>query len=188
MAYPGLLAVAIALAMDAFAASLCKGLAVNPLRLKHCLLCGGYFGFFQALMPLMGCLLGERFQRYIAPVDHWIVFGLLGLIGLNMLRESLEKEAPADASFSARSLLPLALATSIDALAAGLSLSLLNTNVLQTVLLIGGVTFLLSIAGVILGHLFGSALRSKAEALGGFLLIILGVKTLLEHLGIPGCS
>ena len=174
--------VAVSLSMDAFAVSVCKGLSAGRPRLRHCLTCGGWFGSFQALMPLLGWLLGVRFQGMIVSVDHWVAFALLGLIGFNMVRESRSGGAePLDSSFSPRAMLPLAVATSIDALAAGVTFAFLQADILPAVLLIGSTTFLLSAAGVKAGALFGGRLQSGAELTGGLILMGMGVKILLEH-------
>ena len=178
---------ALGLAMDAFAVSVCKGLALPRIDLKKALAAGLWFGGFQALMPLLGFLLGSRFASYIADFDHWIAFILLALIGGNMIREALSgDEEAADASFGVRAMLPLAVATSIDALAVGLTFAFLSVRVLPAVTLIGAVTLVLSMAGVKLGNLFGARFRGKAEFAGGLILILLGLKILLQHLGVLG--
>ena len=178
---------ALGLAMDAFAVSVCKGLALPRIDLKKALAAGLWFGGFQALMPLLGFLLGSRFASYIADFDHWIAFILLALIGGNMIRESAAGEdTETDASFGVRAMLPLAVATSIDALAVGLTFAFLSVRVLPAVTLIGAVTLVLSMAGVKLGNLFGARFRGKAEFAGGLILILLGLKILLQHLGVLG--
>ena len=186
MTFTELFLLAVGLAMDAFAVSVCKGLALSRVDMKKALAAGLWFGGFQALMPLLGYLLGSRFASYIADFDHWIAFVLLALIGGNMIRESFGDEEEADASFGLRAMLPLALATSIDALAVGLTFAFLSVRVLPAVTLIGVVTLVISMAGVKLGNLFGARFRGKAEFAGGLILILLGVKILLEHLGILG--
>ena len=174
--------IAVSLSMDAFAVSICKGLSAGRPRLGHCLSCGGWFGGFQALMPLLGWLLGVRFQGLIVSIDHWIAFLLLGLIGFNMVRESRGGEAEElDCSFSARAMLPLAVATSIDALAVGVTFAFLQVDILSAVLLIGVTTFALSAAGVKIGSIFGVRFKSRAELAGGLVLIAMGFKILLEH-------
>ncbi len=179
---------AIGLSMDAFAVSICKGLSVKKAGAKEMAICGIWFGGFQALMPLIGFYLGAMFADAIAAFDHWVAFGLLGLIGVNMLLEAFSKDQEPDADscdFSAKTMCILAVATSIDALAVGISLAMAgNVNILIAVALIGLVTFLLCAAGVKIGNLFGSRFQKKAEALGGIILILLGVKILLEHLGV----
>ena len=168
--------------MDAFAVSVCKGLSVGRPQLRHCLSCGIWFGLFQALMPLLGWLLGVRFQGLIVSVDHWVAFVLLGLIGFNMVRESRGGEAEElDCSFSPRAMLPLAVATSIDALAVGITFAFLQADILPAVIFIGMTTFALSFAGVRMGSVFGSRYRSRAELAGGLVLIGMGLKILLEH-------
>ena len=178
-----LFVIAVGLSMDAFAVSVCKGLSVPTLRPAHNLLCGLYFGGFQALMPLLGWLLGVRFQGLIASVDHWIAFGLLGIIGVNMIREAREEDECLDASFTFRAMLPLAVATSIDALAVGVTFAFLKVDILPAVLFIGVTTFALSALGVKVGAVFGARFRAKAELAGGVILILMGAKILLEHLG-----
>lgn len=174
--------IAVSLSMDAFAVSVCKGMAAGRPRMDHCLTCGAWFGGFQALMPLIGWLLGVRFQSLIVSVDHWIAFFLLGLIGFNMVRESRGGGAEAlDCSFSPRAMLPLAVATSIDALAVGVTFAFLQVDILPAALLIGATTFVLSALGVKVGDLCGSRLKSNAELAGGLILIGMGIKILLEH-------
>ena len=179
-----LLIVAVGLSMDAFAVSVCKGLSVPTLRPVHSLACGAYFGAFQALMPLLGWLLGVQFQTVISAVDHWLAFLLLGAIGVNMVRESREEGECVDASFGPRAMLPLAVATSIDALAVGVTFAFLGVDILPAVLFIGCTTFLMSAAGVGVGAACGARLGSRAELAGGIILILMGLKILLEHLGL----
>jgi len=178
--------VAVGLSMDAFAVSVCKGLSVPALRPSHSLICGAYFGAFQALMPLIGWLLGVRFQDMITSVDHWIAFVLLGLIGFNMIRESREEDECLDDSFTFRAMLPLAVATSIDALAVGVTFAFLRVDILPAVLFIGVITFALSAVGVRIGAAFGARFKGGAELAGGVILILMGTRILLEHLGILG--
>lgn len=175
--------IAVSLSMDAFAVSVCKGLSTGRPRLSHCLTCGGWFGAFQAGMPLIGWLLGVRFQGMIVSVDHWIAFVLLGLIGFNMVRESRGDEAEElDASFSPRAMFPLAVATSIDALAVGVTFAFLQVdNIFLAVAFIGVITFALSAAGVRVGAVFGVRFKSRAELAGGLILIGMGIKILVEH-------
>ena len=175
--------VAVGLSMDAFAVSICKGLSVSKMKLKHAFICGLYFGGFQALMPLIGFLLGTQFQSLIERIDHWIAFVLLGLIGINMIREAKEEESLND-GFTFRAMLPLAVATSIDALAVGATFAFLKVDILPAVCLIGVTTFLFSAVGVKIGNVFGGKYKSWAEVFGGITLIFLGIKILLEHLGI----
>ena len=179
--------IAVGLSMDAFAVSICKGLSAPRLKLSHNLTAGLWFGGFQALMPLIGYLLGTGFQGLISSVDHWVAFVLLALIGLNMIRESRsEEEAEADASFAPRAMLPLAVATSIDALAVGVTFAFLGVKIVPAVAFIGCITFVLSAVGIQVGHIFGDRYRSRAELLGGVVLVLMGLKILLEHLGFLG--
>ena len=177
--------IAVGLSMDAFAVSVCKGLAMEKAPLKKAAVAGAWFGSFQALMPLIGYLLGSRFEKYITRIDHWIAFILLALIGINMIKEAFSKEEEkASSTMYFKEMFLLAVATSIDALAVGITFALLRVDILPAVSLIGITTFLLSIAGVKAGNLFGSRYKSKAELAGGILLILMGTKILLEHLGI----
>ena len=177
--------VAVGLSMDAFAVAVCKGLATGKVRLRHMLIPGVWFGAFQALMPLIGYFLGARFEKYIVSVDHWIAFVLLAGIGANMLREARkDEESEEDASLAVKVMLPLALATSIDALAVGVTFGFLQVRIVPAVCFIGVVTFLLSAAGVKIGSIFGERWRKGAQIAGGVILILLGVKILLEHLGV----
>lgn len=182
-----LLVLALGLSMDAFAVSICKGLSVPKLQAKHCLICGVYFGGFQALMPLIGWALGIRFQSMITNIDHWIAFVLLAVIGANMIKESFSKEEECpDASFGFKTMLTLAVATSIDALAVGITFAFLNVSIVPAVLLIGATTFVCSAVGVKIGNVFGNRFQSKAEFLGGLVLIAIGLKILIEHLFFGG--
>ena len=181
-----LFVIAVGLSMDAFAIAICKGLSVERVRTKHLILTGLWFGGAQALMPLLGYLLGTGFQSFIQQIDHWIAFGLLCAIGLGMIREARSPAKPLDASFSPKAMLPLAIADSIDALAAGVSFAFLDVKILPAVLLIGVITFALSAFGVWLGSRFGERYRSRAEWTGGAILILMGVKILLEHTGVLG--
>ena len=179
--------IAVGLSMDAFAVSICKGLSVRELRPRHAITCGVYFGGFQSLMPLIGWLLGVRFQSLITSIDHWIAFVLLGLIGINMIRESRgQDEDGVSDSFHFAAMLPLAIATSIDALAVGVTFAFLQVNIVPAVCFIGATTFTLSCIGVKIGHVFGLKYKSRAELFGGCVLVLMGVKILLEHLGILG--
>ncbi len=175
---------AVGLSMDAFAVSVCKGLSVRELKTKHAVCVGLYFGGFQALMPLLGFFLGVQFQSLIQEFDHWIAFALLTLIGLSMIRESRGEADSLDDSFSPRAMLPLAVATSIDALAVGVTFAFLRVQILPAVTFIGVVTCALSAVGIRIGHAFGAKYKSGAELLGGVVLILIGVKILLEHLGV----
>lgn len=179
-----LFVIAVGLSMDAFAVSVCKGLAVQKVTLRHAACAGLWFGGFQALMPLLGWLLGSRFQAAIERYDHWIAFVLLVFLGVNMLREARNEEECVDCSFAWRIMLPMALATSIDALAVGVTFAFLQVNILPAILFIGVTTFLLSALGVRLGSVFGQRYQTAAQILGGVILILMGVKILLEHLGV----
>lgn len=176
--------IAFGLSMDAFAVSICKGLSAEKLKPRHMLITGAYFGGFQALMPLIGYWLGSNFQTLISSVDHWIAFALLFLIGINMIREAMGNAERLDASFSFKSMLPLAVATSIDALAVGITFAFLNVQIIPAVSLIGAITFVLSAAGVKIGNIFGTRYKQTSELIGGIVLILMGLKILLEHLGI----
>lgn len=175
---------AVGLSMDAFAVSVCKGLSVDRIRPRHALICGAYFGVFQALMPLLGYLLGVRFQGLIQQVDHWIAFVLLTLIGVNMLREAFDKDEAesVDTSFGFKTMLMLAVATSIDALAVGVTFAFLQVAIVPAVSFIGATTFVISAIGVKIGNVFGLRWRKPAEIAGGVILIAIGLKILIEHL------
>ena len=179
--------IAVGLSMDAFAVSLCKGLATPKISSKHILSVGLGFGGFQALMPAAGFFLGSAFESYITSFDHWIAFLLLGFIGGNMIRESFEKDpdSSADDSFAPKTMFIMAVATSIDALAAGITFALLpDVNILTAVLFIGTITFILSGTGLKVGNVFGLKYKAKAEFAGGLILVLIGLKILLGHLGI----
>lgn len=180
-----LFVIAVGLSMDAFAVSVCKGLSAGRVRLGHALTAGIWFGGFQALMPFLGWLLGFRFQSFISSVDHWIAFLLLGLIGLNMVRESRsQEEEEVGASFAPKAMLPLAVATSIDALTVGITFAFLQVDILWAITLIGVTTFVLSAIGVKAGGIVGERGKSRAELAGGLVLILMGCKILVEHLGL----
>ena len=181
-----LFVIAVGLSMDAFAVSICKGLSTKDVRREHMVVTGLYFGGFQALMPLAGYLLGSRFQSMIQRVDHWIAFALLVLIGANMVRESQGEAEHLDDSFTPGTMLPLAVATSIDALAVGVTFAFLNVRIIPAAALIGVTTFALSAIGMRLGNVFGARYQARAELAGGIVLILMGVKILLEHTGILG--
>lgn len=177
--------IAVALSMDAFAVSICKGLAMRRITIKEAGIIGLWFGGFQALMPFIGYLLGSSFQSYITSIDHWIAFILLGLIGASMIKEALSKqEEEADASLDVKTMFLLAVATSIDALAAGVTFAFLQVSIIPAVSLIGVTTFTLSAIGVKIGNVFGTKYKAKAELAGGIILILMGLRILLEHLGI----
>ena len=175
---------AVGLSMDAFAVSVCKGLSVKKLKAKHMLTVGAYFGGFQALMPLLGYILGIQFQSMIQQFDHWIAFVLLALIGANMIKESFGGDEQLDDDYSAKAMLPLAIATSIDAFAVGVSFAAMQVDILPAAGLIGVITCLLSAIGVKVGAMFGDKYRAPAERIGGIVLILIGVKTLLTGLGV----
>jgi len=178
--------IALGLSMDAFAVSVCKGLSTQKLQAKNYLLVGVWFGGFQALMPAIGYLLGSTFESYITSFDHWVAFILLAIIGGNMIKEGLDKEEEkVDASFAFKPMLLMAIATSIDALAVGITFALLpDVNIVAAVLFIGVTTFILSGIGLKIGNIFGTKYKSKAEIAGGVILIGIGIKILLEHLGV----
>ena len=178
---------AVGLSMDAFAVSICKGLSLGKIKPKHMCIAGAWFGGFQALMPAIGYILGAQFQEAIASIDHWIAFVLLALIGGNMIHEALDNdEEEADASLDVKPMFLLAVATSIDALAIGITFAFLKVNIIPAVCFIGIVTFIISFAGVKIGNVFGARYKNKAEIVGGIILILLGLKILLEHLGFLG--
>lgn len=177
-----LIIIAIGVSMDAFAVSICKGLSVRSLQPKHACLTALWFGGFQALMPLIGYYLGVSFADFVSSVDHWIAFVLLGIIGGNMIKESFSKdECEYTPDFSFRTMLSLAVATSIDALAIGVSFAFLRVNIWTSVLIIGLTTGAFSALGVCIGKFFGCRYKSKAEFTGGFILVAMGLKILLEH-------
>ena len=181
--------IGVGLSMDAFAVSVCKGLAMKKVNKKQAVIIGLYFGGFQALMPLIGWFLGVRFQKYITSIDHWIAFGLLVFIGGKMILEAIrdtevqeikEKDPPIDY----KEMFVLAIATSIDALAVGITFAFLDTPIVEAVIIIGVTTFILSILGVVVGNFFGTRYKKKAEIAGGIILVLIGLKILLEHLGL----
>ena len=180
-----MLVLAAGLAMDAFAVSIGKGLSLRSVRAKHLATTGVWFGGFQALMPIIGYLLGVSFAQQVSSIDHWIAFVLLGLIGGNMIKESRETDVEdLDDDFGFKTMLLLAIATSIDALAVGVTFAFLRVDIVAAVLFIGCITFICSAIGVKLGNVFGAKYKSKAELAGGVILILIGTKILLEHLGI----
>lgn len=183
-----LLLIGVGLSMDAFAVSICKGLNMKKVNKVHCVIIALFFGGFQALMPLIGWVLGKQFETYITSVDHWIAFILLALIGGNMVKESREKEeeevCQCESKRNIKELFLLAIATSIDALAVGITFAFLKVNIIPAIAIIGITTFAISAVGVFVGNIFGSKYKSKAELAGGIILILIGLKILLEHLGI----
>ena len=177
--------ISISLAMDAFAVSVCKGLSMPKMNWKKAIIIGLYFGFFQGLMPVIGYLLGSSFENLVTNIDHWIAFGLLSFIGISMILESFKKdESNNNDSIDFKTMIVLAIATSIDALAIGITFAFLNVNLLLSVILIGIITFIISVIGVKIGNRFGDKFESKAEIIGGTILFLIGVKILLEHLNI----
>lgn len=177
--------IAVGLSMDAFAVSICKGLSMQKCTLKKSVIVGLWFGIFQAGMPLAGYILGVQFQDLITSIDHWIAFVLLAIIGGNMIKEALsQEEEEQDESLDIKTMFGLAVATSIDALAVGVTFAFLGVDIVPAVGFIGICTFTISAVGVKIGHLFGTKYKSKAEFAGGVILILMGTKILLEHLGI----
>ena len=179
-----LVLIAVGLAMDAFAVSVCKGLSMSKMEWKKAVIIGLYFGGFQALMPLIGYVLGVGFEDKIKSLDHWIAFILLVFIGINMIKEAFETKEESNDKIDFKTMIILAIATSIDALAVGVTFAFLNVNIMLAISLIGIITFIISMIGVKIGNVFGDKYETKAELAGGFILIFLGAKILLEHLGI----
>ena len=173
--------IGLGLSMDALAVSICKGLSFQQMSWKKALIPGIYFGAFQALMPTLGYFLGTGFEELIRDYDHWVAFGLLAFIGINMIRESRDGEVKADPRMTPRVMIPLAIATSIDALAAGISFGVLRAGILGPAALIGCTTLVISTLGFKVGNAFGSRYKSKAEMAGGIILILIGIKILIEH-------
>ncbi len=178
-----LFAIALGLSMDAFAVAVSKGLCLKKMRYRYALITGLFFGGFQALMPLIGYFLGVQFEEYLTSVDHWVIFGLLSLIGINMILESRKDEEEKCDTLSLGNMTMLSLATSIDALAVGITFAFLHANIYHSIAVIGVTTLVLSFFGVVIGNLCGSRFKAKAEIAGGIILILIGVKILLEHLG-----
>ena len=187
MSFLELLLIAVGLSMDAFSVSVCKGLTTRKFSLRIALTCGLWFGFFQALMPVVGYFLGEQFEGFVDAYAHWIAFGLLILIGANMIREAVWGEKEEDESSNSldfKTMLLLAVATSLDALAVGVSFACIQVNIWLAVIIIGVTTFIFSVLGVKIGNVFGSKYEKSAGIFGGIILILIGLKILLEHLGI----
>ena len=190
MGFLELLLIGVGLSMDAFAVAICQGLSMEKLNWRHGAVIALFFGVFQALMPLAGWFLGSRFSGYIQDVDHWVAFVLLGIIGINMVRESFAKEEEEETACTAaeqldyRRLTLMALATSIDALAVGVTFAFLDVAILPAISTIGVTTFCLSLVGVAVGNFFGERYKRRAEFVGGAILILLGCKIILEHLGV----
>lgn len=177
--------IGIGLAMDAFAVAICKGLSMKKISLKKCTIIGTYFGMFQGIMPTIGFILGISFQEIITKVDHWIAFILLGVIGINMIKESfLNEDNNINDQVNLKTMLPLAIATSIDALAIGITFAFLKVNIFLATTIITITTYLISFIGVIIGNKLGNKLEKKAQIFGGTVLIVIGTKILLEHLNI----
>ena len=180
-----IIVIAIGLAMDAFAVSVCKGLSMKKIDWKKAIIIAVYFGIFQALMPVLGYFLGSSFSAFVQKVDHWIAFILLSIIGVNMIKESTDDEVEKrNDNVDFKTMVVLAIATSIDALAVGVTFAFFEVNILLAISIIGIITFILSIFGVIIGNKFGDKFQNRAELAGGIILIIIGLKILLEHLGI----
>lgn len=177
---------AVGLSMDAFAVSVCKGLSLGKIKPKHMCIAGAWFGGFQALMPLIGYFLGSFFAEMIEKYDHWVAFVLLAIIGGNMIKESFDKDEKVDSSMNVKSMLLLAIATSIDALAVGVTFAFLQVQIVPAVSFIGVITFIFSAVGVKIGSLFGTKYKSKAELFGGIVLVLIGIKILLEGIGVLG--
>lgn len=177
---------AVGLSMDAFAVSVCKGLSLGKIKPKHMCIAGAWFGGFQALMPLIGYFLGSFFAEMIEKYDHWVAFVLLAIIGGNMIKESFDKDEKVDSSMDVKSMLLLAIATSIDALAVGVTFAFLQVQIVSAVSFIGVITFIFSAVGVKIGSLFGTKYKSKAELFGGIVLVLIGIKILLEGIGVLG--
>lgn len=175
-----LIMIGISLSMDAFAVSICKGLSVRKVQLSHALICGAWFGAFQAIMPSLGYFLGSRFEHLLNSVGPWVAFILLAVIGVNMVRESFGGDETVDNDFSAKAMLPLAVATSIDAFAVGVGFAAMEANIVVAALLIGCTTFTLSAIGVKVGAVFGDNYRAVSERIGGLVLILIGLKTLIQ--------
>ena len=177
--------VAIGLAMDAFAVSICKGLSMKKMSWKKAIIVGGYFGIFQGLMPVIGYFLGTTFENLVTKIDHWIAFVLLVFIGINMLKEAFGNESEnCNDNVDFKTMVVLAIATSIDALAVGITFAFLKTNIVLASILIAIITFVVCIIGVKIGNQFGDKYERKAETVGGLILIFMGIKILLEHLSI----
>lgn len=177
---------AVGLSMDAFAVSICKGLSLRKIKAKHMCIAGLWFGGFQALMPLIGYFLGSFFSEMIEQYDHWVAFILLAIIGGNMIKESFGKDENVDSAMDFKSMLLLAIATSIDALAVGVTFAFLQVQIVPAVSFIGVVTFIFSAVGIKIGSLFGTKYRSKAELFGGIVLVLIGLKILFEGIGVFG--
>ena len=179
-----LVLIGVGLSMDAFAVALCKGLSMRRINYAHAAVIALFFGVFQAVMPLIGWVLGTQFARYITSVDHWIAFALLGYIGGKMIWDAFHEAPESESTLNLRELLMLAVATSIDALAVGITFAFLKVSIVPAVLIIGSITFVLSVVGVAVGNRFGTRFQKKAEIAGGTVLVLIGLKILLEHIGL----
>ncbi|MBQ4068680.1 MAG: manganese efflux pump [Lachnospiraceae bacterium] len=179
-----LFVIAVGLSMDACAVSICKGLSMKKMSWKNAIIAGIYFGGFQGLMPAIGYLLGVNFADIIERFDHWVAFILLAIIGVNMIKEAFGEEEELDSKFDAKTMIPLAIATSIDALAVGVSFAFLKVSIIYSVIFIAITTFVISFLGIRIGNIFGTRYKSKAEIAGGIILVFMGCKILVEHLGI----
>ncbi len=188
MGFLEILVVGVGLSMDAFAVSVCKGLCMRKIRISHALLIAFLFGLFQALMPVLGWVLGSAFAQFIEPIDHWVAFGLLAFIGIKMIYDAIRTQdadsCDCEEALDMKELFLLAVATSIDALAVGISFAFLGVNIVVAACIIGVTTFALSFAGVFIGNFFGARFEKGANIVGGVVLIVIGLKILLEHLGI----
>lgn len=184
MSFLKLVLIAVGLSMDAFAMAICKGISVEKLKKKHMIITGLWFGGAQVLAPILGYLLGTSFQPWIESVGHWFTLAILSIIGVNMIRESREECEKLNASFSIKAMLPLAISDSIDALATGAAFAFMNVNIVLAVLLIGVITFVFSAIGVKIGNRLGEKYKSKAEVIGGIILIAMGVSSLWKHTGV----
>ena len=182
MGFIEIIITSIGLAMDAFATAICKGLAIKKINLKKCIIVGLYFGIFQGIMPILGYMLGYSFESIIKSIDHWLVLILLLIIGINMIKESLSNnEESSNDKIDVKNMLPLALATSIDALAVGITFAFLKVNIIKSSIIIAVITMLLTLLGVIIGNKFGKKYKHKAQFVGGFILIFIGIKIFIEH-------
>lgn len=187
MKFIEILIIGISLAMDAFAVSVCKGLSMKKMNWKKAGIIALYFGIFQALMPIIGFVLGSAFSEVVESIDHWIAFFLLAIIGINMIKEAKDDEIEKRNDLvDFKTMFPLAIATSIDALAVGITFAIFNTNIIYAISIIGIVTFIIALLGVKIGNKFGDKFQNKAELVGGIFLILIGVRILLEHLKIIG--
>lgn len=178
-----LIIISIGLGMDAFAVSVCKGLTNKKINIKKIITIASYFGIFQAIMPLIGYLIGINFENQVKQIDHWIIFVLLTIIGLKMIKESQTKDTcKIDEKINIKTMIMLSIATSIDALAVGITLAFLNVELIPAILTIGTITFLMCTIGVKIGNIFGNKYEKNAQIIGGTILILIGIKILAEHI------